>query len=160
MIYVAKAEGRQRIRVLSLIGRSAVLHTSAAGKVWLASLSEERALELALKRGLPKLTQKSITTIDRLRAELARVRRVGFATVEEEMFEGASSVGVAIRNRRGDEVVGAVVLSGPSFRLSKKRLVSYVPLLQILADKLSTGTNMDFQFPNNEITDLGELISA
>src|ERR1051326_7251887 len=38
MIYVAKAEGQQRIRVLSLVGKAAVLHASTAGKVWLASL--------------------------------------------------------------------------------------------------------------------------
>jgi IclR family acetate operon transcriptional repressor len=42
MIYVAKAEGQQRIRVLSLVGRTAVLHASSAGKVWLASLPEIR----------------------------------------------------------------------------------------------------------------------
>jgi DNA-binding IclR family transcriptional regulator len=144
MIYVAKAEGKQRVRVLSLVGRVAALHVSAAGKVWLASLPEERALALVLKQGMKKFTQNSITTIDALRAELARARRAGFAVVEQEMFEDASSVAIPIRNRQGDRVVGAVVLSGPSYRLSKKRMTNFVPVLRELATKLSDVANLDF----------------
>jgi len=145
MIYVAKAEGKQRVRVLSLVGRVAALHASAAGKVWLASLPEERALAIVLKQGMKKFTQNSVTTVDALRAELARARRAGFAIVEQEMFEDASSVAVPIRGRQGDRVVGAVVLSGPSYRLPKKRMTNLVPILRELADKLSDVANLDFQ---------------
>jgi DNA-binding IclR family transcriptional regulator len=150
MIYVAKAEGKQRVRVLSLVGRVAALHVSAAGKVWLASLPDERAFAIALKQGMKKFTQNSVTTVDALRAELTRARRVGFAMVEQEMFEDASSVAVPIRGRQGDRVVGAVVLSGPSYRLPKKRMTSLVPILRELADKLSDIANLDFQVDSIE----------
>src|SRR5688572_23743124 len=45
--YVAKAEGKQRIRMLSAIGREVPLHASAIGKAWLGTLGEDDALRLA-----------------------------------------------------------------------------------------------------------------
>jgi DNA-binding IclR family transcriptional regulator len=83
VIYIAKAEGKQRIRVLSLVGRAAVLHASTAGKVWLASLSEDQALALSLKSGLERFTNKTISGIDQLRAELLLVKKNQYAIVEE-----------------------------------------------------------------------------
>lgn len=137
LTYVAKVEGSQRIRVLSLLGKQAVLHASTAGKVWLAGLPEERALALALKSGLTSFTEKTIRSIDEFRKELARVREQGFAIVEEEMFEGGSAVGVPIRDRGKEKVVGALVLSGPTFRLSKDRLLELVPDLTEAAQRLA-----------------------
>jgi IclR family acetate operon transcriptional repressor len=147
MIYVAKAEGQQRIRVLSLLGRSAVLHASAAGKVWLASLPEQRALALALKDGrLEKFTEHTIIKVDQLRADLAQVRKNKFATVDQELFDGACAVGVPVTDRRDERVLGAVILSGPTYRLQRKRLVSFVPLLQSVANELTELGNIDIHF--------------
>jgi len=146
MIYVAKAEGQQRIRMLSLLGRPAVLHASTAGKVWLASLAEEQALSLALRPNLQRFTDKTITGIDQFRAELARVRKNGFATVEDELIEGASAVGVPVRDRRADRVLGAVVLSAPTYRLPRKRMSSHVPALSKVAAQLTDIGNLDIHF--------------
>lgn len=146
MIYVAKAEGHQRIRVLSLVGRSATLHASSAGKVWLASLSEDRALGLALKGGLKRFTENTITTVDKLRTELMRVRKNRYATVQEEMIEGAAAIAVPISDRKGDRVLGAVILSGPAYRLPLKKLESLAPILRELAEKLTELGNIDIHF--------------
>jgi DNA-binding IclR family transcriptional regulator len=146
MIYVAKAEGQQRIRMLSLLGRAAVLHASSAGKVWLASLPEDRALALALTPKLERFTDKTITRIDQFRSELARVRKHGYATVDEELIEGAAAVAVPVRDRSGGRVLGAVVLSGPTYRLSKRRITTLVPALQELAGKLTGLGNIDIHF--------------
>jgi DNA-binding IclR family transcriptional regulator len=137
LTYVAKAEGTHRIRLFSQIGRQAVLHASTVGKVWLASLPEEKALALALKTGLAPIAPKTIRSIDALREELARVRTQGFALLEEELFEGGSAVGVPIWDRRSSVVVGAVVLAGPTFRLSRSRLVELVPGLTEAARRLA-----------------------
>lgn len=137
LTYVAKAEGTHRIRQFSQIGREAVLHASTAGKVWLASLPEEKALALALKTGLAPFGKNTIRSIDPLRKELARVREQGFALLEEELFDGGSAVGVPIRDGRISVVLGAVVLAGPTFRLSRERLVQFVPDLTEAARRLA-----------------------
>jgi IclR family acetate operon transcriptional repressor len=146
MIYVAKAEGKQRIRVLSLVGRAAVLHASTAGKVWLASLPENQALALSLKNGLERFTSRTISSVDELRAELRRVKKNQYATVEEELIEGASAVGVPVWDRLGGRVLGAVVLSGPAYRLPRKRLVTLAPKLAELAKQLTELGNIDIHF--------------
>lgn len=150
MIYVAKAEGKQRIRVLSLVGRAAALHASAVGKVWLSSLPEDKALALCLKAGLEKFTDKTITSIDELRATLLRVRKNEYATVDQEMIEGASAVGTPVFDRSNSRVLGAVVLSGPSYRLPQKRMMTFVPKLKELAVQLTALGNIDIHF--NEAT--------
>lgn len=136
MTYVAKADGPQRLRVLSLLGQRAVLHASAAGKVWLASLPEERALEIALKGGLDQITPNTITTVRRLQAELQKVRAQGYATVEEELLPGANAVAVPIRRTADDAVLGAILLSGPAVRIPKRRLASFVPALLAATEQL------------------------
>jgi DNA-binding IclR family transcriptional regulator len=146
MVYVAQAEGKQRIRVLSLLGRTAVLHASTAGKVWLASLPEQEAITIVLKQGFSSQTEKTIRTIDQLRLELARVRKNGYATVNEELVDGACAIGVPIWNARGDRVLGALVLSSPTYRLSKKRTLSLVPTMKAAAAKLTQVGNIDTYF--------------
>jgi DNA-binding IclR family transcriptional regulator len=157
MVYVAQAEGKQRIRLLSLIGRSVVLHASTAGKVWLASLPEDAALATVLKQGFKPQTAKTIRTLDQLRAELTRVRKHGYATVSEELIEGAAAVGVPVWNTRGDRVLGAIVLSSPVYRLSKKRTIELVPMLKEAAAKLTQLGNIDTYF-GSMITDEPRLL--
>ena len=138
VFFVAKAEGRdQRIRLASLVGQVAPLHATAAGKVYLASLSDDEALALARAAGLRSFTRHTITTAASLRRELRKVRRLGFATVEEEFIDGAGAVGVAVTlARERDRVVGALVLSGPLFRLPAARQRELVPSLRAAADRL------------------------
>ena len=152
MIYVAKAEGQQRIRVLSLVGRTAVLHASSAGKVWLASLPENQAFGLALRQGLTRYTDKTISNIDQLRTELHRARKNGYALVEEEMFQGASAVAAPIFDRQHTRVLGAIILSGPTYRLPKKRMLSFVACLKKAADKLTELGNIDVHFGERSTT--------
>lgn len=116
--FIAKAEGKHRIRMLSALGRAAPLHASSVGKAYLASLPEEEALALASSRGLSAFTPKTITTLARLRTDLRKVRSLGYAVVEEEYVEGGTAIGAIVRlERLAGAVVGAVSIAGPSFRL-------------------------------------------
>ena len=138
LVYVAKADSTQRLRVLSLIGQRAALHASSVGKVWLASLPLDRALDIALKTKLTAFTPRTITTVERLRSELKRVRKQGYAQVIDEFLPGANSIGVPIRQSDESGVCGAVLLSGPSIRLPQERLLSFLPDLQRVAKELHT----------------------
>lgn len=135
MRYVVKAEGASRIRTVSLMGTKAVLHASAAGKVWLASLAWQQALRLVLNDGLDALTPHTITTVDSLAQELDGVRRNGYALNICEHTPELNSVAVPVKSQRmKGAVMGAVVLTGPEFRLSKKRLIEFVPGLSTIAE--------------------------
>ncbi len=136
MIFVAKAEGNQRVKVVPLLGRRVTLHASAAGKVWLASLPEEEAIRIVLTHGLPQLTEQTLTTIDANRAEWARVRQQGYATTIQEYWDDVNSVGAAVRTGANRRVVAGITIAGPSSRLMLEIMQALVPRLTSVADAI------------------------
>lgn len=134
--YVAKADGNERVRVMPRLGTRASFHATAVGKVWLAGLAEERALKLALDAGLEVFTPQTITTVERLRQELDRVREAGYAMNEEEMFAGVRGIAVPIFARDDNAVSGALTIVAPAFRMSRENATSFLPLLKQEAENL------------------------
>jgi len=136
LYFVAKADGKARIRIQPKLGTRAPLHATAVGKIYLASLPEEDALKLALNAGLERFTENTITTVDRLRTELARVRRAGYALNHEENFSGSKGIAVPVFGRDGSIVSGAIVIVAPTFRMSNERAKSFLSLLKKQAESL------------------------
>jgi DNA-binding IclR family transcriptional regulator len=134
--YVAKADGHERVRVMPRLGTRAPFHATAVGKVWLASLAEERALKLALDAGLEVFTPQTIRTVEPLRQELHRVREVGYALNDEEMFTGVRGIAVPIFSRDDNSVSGALTIVAPAFRMSNEKATTYLPLLKQEAENL------------------------
>lgn len=135
VLFVAKAEGPgQALRLLPLVGLFAPTHATASGKVWLASLPERRAVEVLRSQGLARVTSRTITSRPRLLAELRRVRRDGYAITDGELDEGGRAIAAPILH--ADAVVGAIAVSGPSFRLSLSRLQQLAPRVQQAAREL------------------------
>ncbi|WP_159072405.1 IclR family transcriptional regulator domain-containing protein [Streptomyces sp. CMB-StM0423] len=66
---------------------------------------------------LDPLTPRTVTSADTLRAELTRVRRQGYAIVDQELEEGLRSVAAPVRDRDGT-VVAAVDIPVPASRNS------------------------------------------
>lgn len=124
VIYVAKAIGRQRIQAIPLIGTSAELHASSAGKLWLASLEEEKAVRLVLNAGLRKITDQTIVKISLLQEELVQVREAGYALSMRELSEDMNAIAVPIKHARTEQLVAALVVSAPAYRMNKKQLIA------------------------------------
>jgi DNA-binding IclR family transcriptional regulator len=135
--YVAKAEGKHRIRMLSAIGREMPLHASAIGKAWLAALDEDEALKLAATRGLKPFASQTITSLSQLQKELRKVRAQGYSVVVEEYMEGGSGVGAVIQADRTG-VVGAVSLAAPTFRVTREDLAAFGMEVMQLAQRLAS----------------------
>lgn len=137
--YVAKAEGKHRIRMLSALGREVPLHATSIGKAFLATMPEEEALKLAAARGLKPLTPHTITTLSRLRAELRKVRSQGYGIVVDEYVEGGLGVGAAIRiDRLGGAVVGAASIAAPRYRVTRDAIAEFGREVITLARRLAS----------------------
>jgi DNA-binding IclR family transcriptional regulator len=108
--------------VLSInwVGKEFPLHTSSPGKLVLARLSPEELDEL-LSSPLKRLTKKTITTADALRADLERVRRLKAAISDEEFEEGCAGVSAAVEDSTGG-MAAIITVTGPSFRMPARRL--------------------------------------
>ena len=113
---LAQVDGRYIIGATSWVGRPVPLHATALGKVFLAY-----HVATLLAGRLARCTDKTITTRTALTAELAEVRRRGYALAIDELEPGL--VAVAAPVFRGDgSVVAALSVSGPSSRLNGRRL--------------------------------------
>ena len=98
------------------IGQRTPLHATASGKVLLAWM-DAVALKEFLASKLHRYTPQTVTKPAMLEAELARVREQGWASTTEEFEIGLNAVAAPILDATG-EVVAAVGMSGPSYRLT------------------------------------------
>ncbi len=114
-VYVLKIESKYTIRMFSRVGRRIPLHCTAIGKVLLAwSSPEDRGAALE-KASLAAFTPGTITTLEGLEAELARIKERGFARDAEEHESGIRCLGAPIFDRDG-AVAAALSASWPLFR--------------------------------------------
>ena len=120
-VYLSQVECRQVMRAHALPGARPPAHCSGVGKALLAALPERNVERLLTRTGLPRMTPKTLTTIDAFAAELAAVRAAGYAVDDEEQAFGMRCVAAAIYDENGD-AVAAVSLTGPSARIAPDRV--------------------------------------
>ena len=121
VLYVERLSGRASIPIVSTVGSRLPLHSTGVGKVLLAHAPhdvQERVLS-----GLTRITAYTITQPHRLRTQLDRVRRDGYATTAEEMTLGACSIAVPVRTPAGD-VVAAIGVVVPTLKRDRTRLLA------------------------------------
>ena len=118
VLYLAKEESSQTIRMISYIGKRAPLHCTALGKVLLAYMSEEERKKILEEKELPRLTKNTITDKGELEKELDKIREQDFALDREENEKDVRCIGAPIRNYKG-KVIGAISISSPIFRIDK-----------------------------------------
>jgi DNA-binding IclR family transcriptional regulator len=113
---IAQVDGRYLLGAMNWIGRELGLHSTAAGKVFLAFGAAE------LPAGeLEQLTPATVCDRGRLERELEAIRDQGYATIVDELEPGLSAVGAPVRDR-GGEVIAALTAAGASLRLAPQRL--------------------------------------
>ncbi len=95
IVYLAKRESSQALRMFSAVGRRLPAYTTALGKALLAGLPEEQRSE-HLPPTLEALTRHTITDRRELDLELASIRARGYSLDNQENSEGICCVAVAI----------------------------------------------------------------
>jgi IclR family transcriptional regulator, acetate operon repressor len=134
VVDVSQVPGRHAMRMVSEVGGRALPHCTAAGKAMLAVLPPELAEAIVRRSGMPRYTPTTITDPMVFAAALARVRRQGYATDNEEQELGVRCVAVAVP---GDPVRAAVSISGPLTRMTDDLIGRAVPILSEAAAGLA-----------------------
>ena len=117
VVYVDQVEGSRQVRMFTTVGTSVPAHTTGSGKAILANGPSEAFEALYGDREpLQKLTEHTLTTLDALEDDFARIRRRGYALDEEEHEEGVGCVAVAVFDHSG-RASAAISVSGPSARI-------------------------------------------
>jgi DNA-binding IclR family transcriptional regulator len=120
-VYIDKAEVPGAIRLTTYVGSRNPLHSTGMGKALLAWLPEGEVDRIISHRGLTAYTPQTISSPVALKAELAKVRRLGYAISIEENEPGVCGIAAPIFDHQG-HVVAAVNLGGTILQIKKENL--------------------------------------
>jgi DNA-binding IclR family transcriptional regulator len=115
IVYLATVQSTGPVAINHRPGAQTYLHSTAMGKALLAEMPEQEVRALLTQSPLPRLTARTKINVTQLMAELETVRRLGYATSDQENRQGFFSVGAVVRDSDGRAsavVSGAVSTSG------------------------------------------------
>lgn len=116
-INVSQIRALRSVSAYNWVGQRTPLHATSSGKVLLAYEPIERGEELLAARGLERFTEHTVCDVRWLSAELAQVRERGWSSTVEELEVGLNAIACPVHGADG-EVIAALSISGPSYRLA------------------------------------------
>ncbi len=117
IVYIARTQVPSRVMAVDLhIGSRLPAYCTSMGRVLLAYLPPEQLEAYLARVDLVPHTTRTIATVDKLRAALRTVRRLGYALVDQELEVGLRSLAVPVYAPSG-RVVATVNLSGNAPRM-------------------------------------------
>ena len=140
VIYIARSSQHHIMGAGLHAGSRLPAYCSTLGRAMLAALPAEQAREILEASERAKLTEKTLTDVDALMAELARIREAGYAYIDQELEIGSRSIAVPIRNLSNRTVaavnVGLHVSRGSSERIRDEILPALFDLQTLLGEIL------------------------
>jgi IclR family KDG regulon transcriptional repressor len=137
IIYIHKIDADYGLRMQSRIGRRNPLHSTAIGKVLLASMDPADAREVLSHVEFRKSTQKTLSSAEAVLSILPHVREQGYGEDNEEQEEGLQCLAVPVFDRFG-RVIAGLSISFPTMRCGADTKSHYVALLRKSGLAIST----------------------
>jgi DNA-binding IclR family transcriptional regulator len=137
-VVLDRVESEEPIRyTLFQPGASIPLHAGASSKVLMAYLREEDWDLIIKKEGLKRYTSNTITNRNKLIAHLREVRKRGHALSDQEVDRDVRAIAAPIFNGLGEAVAG-LSITGPVYRINKKKVGQLSRLVIEYAKKISS----------------------
>jgi DNA-binding IclR family transcriptional regulator len=132
-VYVDKVDGSHPIRAYTKIGGRSPAYATATGKALLAWQEAAEIDRIAARA--TRYTTATHLGADAIRAEMKRVRRVGYAVNRGEWRDGVWGIAAPLLRADGS-VLAAIGLSGPEQRI-RPRIAGYAALVRDHAARIS-----------------------
>lgn len=138
VLYVAKEEGTNTIRMVSAVGKRFPAYATGVGKVLLANLSDAELIQRIPDDSiLPVITPNTVTNPSELRALIKIARSNGYALDFEESTPGLCCVAAPVYDAQG-QIVAGMSVSVPNIRFTDERRIQLLELIRTQANSLST----------------------
>jgi DNA-binding IclR family transcriptional regulator len=137
-VCVERVEAQHTLRVSHDLGAIFPLHAGASGKILLAYLDRATQEQIIQDIGLRRFSPTTITDRKKLLAELAQIRKQGYALSNGEVITGTFGVGAPVLSCT-KKVVVALSLSAPAHRIRTKEQEQIVSLVVETAKRISKG---------------------
>ncbi|QRM54492.1 IclR family transcriptional regulator [Sinorhizobium sp. BG8] len=129
IIYLDKVESHQAVRMNSQIGNASPVYCTGVGKAALSVLAEEELKTLLATLDFRRYTPNTLCDPAALAADIAEIRKSGYAFDREEHEPGIRCVASPIH--AGDRsLVGGISVTGPAYRVSMEMLEDWAPHVQ------------------------------
>lgn len=114
ILYVVRLSGQGPLNPDTFVGNRLPAHATTIGRVLLADLDSDELDRLYRGATLTKLTEKTPATLPALKAQLKKIRSLGYDFSEGGCYvAGLTSIATGLRGIAGN-VEAAISLSGPS----------------------------------------------
>ena len=136
VVVIARTSGPGAFQLTDRVGVVRPAHCTALGKIILASLRPDQLKRFIARVELKPSTEKSITSVPALTREIAEIKRTGIAFDDGEFNPEVRCIAVPVMNFTG-QVIGALGISGPIWRLSNQTLQGHAKVVRAAANRLS-----------------------
>ncbi len=136
VVYIERMDVVSAVKLYSQIGHRVNAYCSSLGKCLLANYSNEELDEIMADCSFIKFTPNTITDMEGLRAELAKVRKQGWAIDDEEYEPGHRCVGAPIYDYKGD-IIASISASGDKHVLTDDRIEEVAEYVMKAASEIS-----------------------
>ncbi|ASN04242.1 IclR family transcriptional regulator [Virgibacillus necropolis] len=127
-------EPEDKVKFSVSIGSRAPLYVGASYRSILSYKSEEFIENIIGDQELKKYTKRTMNDPGGLKNELKKIKKEGWALSQGEYTEDVLALAVPLFDN--NVVIGSVTLSGPTYRLSNKKIKGYLPLLKETRDEI------------------------
>lgn len=155
---LGRFDGAHSHRSAAALGVTKPVHCTSQGKAMLSHLSTTQVTAL-LSQPLQRFTDKTITDVPQLLAQLDIIRARGFAIDDEEILEGTRCAGAAILNAAG-QPIGAISVAGPTFRITPRRAEQLGYELAAATQRISQELNRTSAVTTSDISPATAITSA
>jgi IclR family pca regulon transcriptional regulator len=136
IVYVARAHVTRIMAIDLGVGTRLPAFCTSMGRVLLANLPADELESVLPKIEFKRFTDRTVSSVEKLRQVLVTVRREGHAIIDQELELGLRSMAVPVRNPAG-RVVAAINVGAHGQRVSIQDMrTRFLPYLRAAAQEL------------------------
>ncbi|MDN2453152.1 IclR family transcriptional regulator [Lactobacillus sp. UCMA15818] len=124
VVLLDKLESSRSVKLVSRVGGTMHMYSSAMGKTFLAHYTPEKLTKYLENTSLVSLTPNTITDVQTLKDDLEQVRQQNFAIDNVENQADIFCVGFILE--KNSNCYGAFSISAPEYRVTKKVLHEFI----------------------------------
>jgi IclR family transcriptional regulator, pca regulon regulatory protein len=138
IVYVARVPTSRIMTVALGVGARLPAYPTSMGRVLLADLADDELTAYLSTLQAESLTDRTVTSPDKLRATIDRARTDDYALVDQELELGLRSIAAPIRNARGRTIAALNVSAHASRSTPTSLRADVLPHLRSTAAQITT----------------------
>lgn len=137
VIYLDLVEADHPVQIVSRVGKDVPAYCTSIGKIQLAYSGEDELNKMYMGARLKKYTDYTITSLPELKRHLKEVSANDYAIDNQEFEADVCCIASPVKDYLGTPVA-ALSVAGPSFRMSKKRMLEEIlPIVRKYSKEIS-----------------------